>query len=351
MIAELIEPQDTRWSDFLASARHDFYHLPEYALFSARHEGGTPVAFYARDDDSAFLVPLLLRPLPSHLGAPGDWRDATTPYGYPGPILSPITDTAALEHFLEALRGVATEHNVVTAFFRLHPFFPLPEQLLSRFGTVVNQGQTVHIDLTLSPDEMWGQTRDNHRRGIKKLTAAGFYTQLDNWDFYQEFIDIYHVTMKRVEASAFYFFSDSYFTDLRAALGPRLHLVTVHSPEGNVAAGALFTVSEGIVQYHLGGTADAYLSQAPAKLMFDFARRWAKEAGGSVLHLGGGTGGQADSLFQFKAGFSKLRTDFYTFRVILDEGKNATLVQRRREQCKGAGENANFFPTYRQPCI
>ncbi len=106
------------------------------------------------------------------------------------------------------------------------------------------------------------------------------------------------------------------------------------------------------MQYHLSGTSDEYVRQAPTKLMLDFVRCWAREKENVVLHLGGGTGGRSDSLFEFKAGFSKLRADFYTYRMILDESKYATLTRLWREQCGYIYDNSsNFFPAYRSSYI
>ncbi|HVO69361.1 MAG TPA: hypothetical protein VMT24_04905, partial [Aggregatilineaceae bacterium] len=73
MNVELLSPQDERWVQFLTCTPHDFYHLPHYVEFAARTEGGTAAAFYAETGDQAMLAPLLLRDLPSTLGAPEDW--------------------------------------------------------------------------------------------------------------------------------------------------------------------------------------------------------------------------------------------------------------------------------------
>ncbi len=115
-----------------------------------------------------------------------------------------------------------------------------------------------------------------------------------------------------------------------------------------VAAAGLFVVTDGIVQYHLGGTATPFLSLAPSKLMFDFMWRWAQERAHRVLHLGGGVGGVEDSLFQFKAGFSSTRGEFQTYRIILDHKRNSSLEQAANLQISSSDqEAAAFFPAYR----
>jgi lipid II:glycine glycyltransferase (peptidoglycan interpeptide bridge formation enzyme) len=154
--------------------------------------------------------------------------------------------------------------------------------------------------------------------------------------------------MKRVEAGDAYFFSREYFEDLRAKLENRLHLACVLTEMGTVAAAGLFVSTDGIVQYHLGGTSPAYLSLAPFKLVIDFMWRWAQEESHRALHLGGGVGGAEDSLFHFKAGFSSTRGEFYSYRLIVDHERNRILEQAAGIQSSSSAlKQSTFFPRYR----
>ena len=82
--------------------------------------------------------------------------------------------------------------------------------------------------------------------------------------------------------------------------------------------------------------------------MLHQVRLWAKDQGYSVFHLGGGLGAKADSLFDFKASFSKLRAEFYTWRLICDESKflyacnQWEIIHKRRINSVG-----DYFPSYR----
>jgi hypothetical protein len=349
-VAELIQPEDPRWLEALARAPHDFYHLPQYAIVSAKHEGGQPAAFYAESNGTVFLAPVLLRPLPAMLGAPPEWCDAVCPYGYAGPIVGGRGDSADLADCLELSRTRASAEGVIAAFFRLHPLIELDLEVLARFGEVVTLGQVVPIDLTQPEEVLWKQVRANHRSDISRLRRAGFQPRLDDWEQLDQFIDIYRATMARVSARDFYFFTREYFDDLSAALAGGLHLCTVVSDDGTVAAGGLFVAMNGIVQYHLSGTAEQFLAQAPTKLMLDFMRSWAKSSGHRVLHLGGGVGGRADSLFTFKARFSATTVACRAYRMIVNPDRYAILMARWREQGgTDGGGDGEFFPGYRRP--
>lgn len=351
MTAELISPGDARWEAVLEATPHDAYHLPAYTALVAREEGGQPAAFYAEEDGAALLVPLVLRPLPPELGAPGDWHDAASPYGYPAPLLAggPAARHARL---FRRLVEVGPGEALVSAFLRLHPLLPFPEEVLPEGARLVRHGQTLWVDLTQPWSEVERQMRPRHRGYARALASTGYQVRFDAWDDYPAFVELYRATMRRVAAAPYYWFSDRYFAGLRTALGAALHLVTVLAPDGTPAAAALFFEHAGTVQYHLGGTADEAVPHAPAKLLFHAAFRWAQARGDLRVHLGGGVGGGADSLFQFKAGFTRLRATFATVRLVLDPARFGVLLARAQERGARPPEvDDGFFPGYRRPLV
>jgi lipid II:glycine glycyltransferase (peptidoglycan interpeptide bridge formation enzyme) len=330
--------------------RHDFYHLPGYVSLAGKHESGSPIAFYAEDDGAVFFAPLLLKRIPESLGPPGSWLDATTPYGYPSPLLWPPDDGQALERFLQVFSETCAEHGIITAFFRLHPLMTLPQSALMKQGTLIRHGQTVCVDLARTHEDFWSQMDRTHRKDIRRLMRLGYEIRIDDWHHYDDFIDIYRRTMERLSATAFYAFPKSYFHELRFVLGDNIHLCAIISPEQEVAAAGLFTTVNGITQYHLSGTADKYLKESPSKMLCEAIYAFSKQVGNEFFHLGGGLGGRNDSLFRFKAGFSNLRLDFFTYRMILDKRKNALLMELWRQKCAVAEDkfNTDFFPSYRR---
>jgi spermidine synthase len=80
--------------------------------------------------------------------------------------------------------------------------------------------------------------------------------------------------------------------------------------------------------------------------MMHFVRSWAKERGNKILHLGGGVGGVADSLLQFKRGFSPLRNTFVTLRAVIEKQEYDRLVAARGPHLD-LGVLTDFFPAYR----
>lgn len=84
--------------------------------------------------------------------------------------------------------------------------------------------------------------------------------------------------------------------------------------------------------------------------MLDYVRYWGKERGNKVLHLGGGVGSAKDSLYEFKAGFSKQSHSFITLSLVIDEKQYRYLVNLRAKGLSLLAEDllqSNFFPAYR----
>jgi hypothetical protein len=310
--AALLDPGDTAWADALSRVRHDVYHLPEYVRLDAGLTNSTPVAFRYAEAGRVLLLPLLLRTIPD-----SDLRDATSPYGYPGPVSDAgLDDFGFWSRGFRAMTELLAGWRVVTAFVRLHPLFPFPAQALAEAGTVVHHGETVSVDLALSPEDIWRQTHRTHRNQINKSKRAGVSILIDDWTHFDDWITTYHATMRRVGASDFYFFTADHFHRLRAALGPHAHLAVALSGD-DVLGGNLFFEYDGIMHTHLQSTRDGDIHWAD-KLLYDEVRRWGRTRGNTIYHLGGGLGGATDSLFLYKAAFAAGRHPFHTWRVITD---------------------------------
>lgn len=333
----LLAPGDPRWDAVLARAPHDVYQLPAYTGLMAEHEGGEAGALLLADGVRELLIPIIRRPL-----SDGGW-DATTPYGYPGPVGTGADDPAFFADALRDARSTLADLGCVSLFIRLHPLFDrVPDD---DAYSVVLHGDVVVIDLTLSDEERWRQTRENHRRQIKRARQEGFEVVEDDTDEgYAAFRAVYEATMCRLDAAPFYFFPETHYQLLRHRLGDLLTLKLVKY-DGQVAAAGLFFEVDGIVQYHLSGTDDAFLDRQPTKLLIDDAARWARDRGNRWLFLGGGLGAADDALLHFKAGFSPLRRSFRTLRMVVDEPRYRALLPVGSTGAPLVTDR--FFPAYR----
>lgn len=355
MEIRIIGCSDYLWSQTLEQLPHDIYHLPEYIYLESQRTQSTPEAILIVDKDKMFFLPYLLRRCDDLVD--GDLTaqetfDVVSPYGYPGFLLNQAAANTPefLGLAIEELVQTWQERQICSAFLRLHPLLNqnIPQNANHDFQIT---GETIAVNLNLNVEEIWHQTRPEHRNKINRCKRAGFTAKIvPVRQYIHEFNDIYEETMNRVNAAKFYYFGNQYLANFAELLEKKLHLCLVKL-NGETACAGLFTECCGIVQYHLGGTKTSFLKQAPSKLMFDYVRFWAKEQGNQFLHLGGGVGSAKDSLYHFKAGFSQQKYLFSTLRLIINREKYNDLVELRAKFLNIEPEKllkGNYFPAYRQ---
>lgn len=349
----IFDTNDKEWDAVLETLRHDYCHTRKYHDVEAKRLGGHAYALYISSDEGAFFLPFIVRSLPNDVKPENEsWYDATSAYGYPCPLIKYIHhDNKALifNEFVPETIKELKNFNIISIFIRLHPLFMnffYPDQ--KSLGCFLFHGETVWIDLSLPEEELQGQMRSTTRNEIRKMIREGYTVRIGaRSDDINIFNMMYEQTMKRLNADKWYYFGEKYFDDLATALGESLNICVVEK-DGVPCCAGLFTATCNIVQYLLSGTADKFTRQPVTKLMLHQVRVWAKERGYSVFHLGGGLGAKADSLFDFKASFSKLRAEFYTWRMICDESKFLYACKQweiiNKKPINSAGD---YFPPYR----
>jgi len=334
----VLESGDPEWNRIVRSAnRYDFHHTSDYHRLE---KGGRAVLCVASTADDFVAMPFVIRAIPG-----SDYQDCTSVYGYCGPVAagrSPAMTEYLPAFFREQLLGFLRNNRMVTAFSRLHPLID-SQVLLQGLGEILDVNKTVYVDLRATPEQQKAAYRKSNKSEINQLRKAGYQTVIASSQAdIDSFIDLYTETMDRVQAAPRYYFERDYYFDFinSDAFESLLLLAKV---DGKTAAGAIFTIAGDVMQYHLAGTANAFMREKPMKLLLDAARILANQRGLKYLHLGGGVGGSdADSLFQFKAGFSKLTGMFKVWRMVVDQAKYA--------ECNRLAEadlQSNYFPLYR----
>ena len=348
-----------QWMNALESCGHyDTYHLPEYYLLAKEQKEGTPYLFSFQEEDGVAVLPMLIRQTSDVQGLENsDFFDATSVYGYPGVLTNVHADFKNAESFRsdfqKALRRVFHDKNIIAFFTRQNPLFQT-SWLFEGIGDVLKMGNTVAIDLAQSEHEQEINIMNNHRRNIRKARQQGVVVFEDK-DFKRmsDFILIYNETMTRNGALEYYFFSENYYDALKKSMRDHIRLF-VAEKDGVLVSAALFLVTGEIIQYHLSGTPEKYLSFSGLKIILDEVRKWGARNGYRWLHLGGGLGSQEDSLFRFKSGFSKLRFQFEVIRAVMKPTIYNQLVSRKQCWIEAHGyekRSDNYFPDYRAPIM
>lgn len=345
--------QLTKWIEVLDMCyRYDFYHCPSYHQISVDKETYEANLYVFQEGNYTIAIPLIIRPINEIEGLRSyDHYDATSVYGYAGPVASHSTvPERIVKKYQVDLQEYLVDNKVVCAFSRLHPLIR-QQSFLEGLGNIARIGQTISIDLRLSSDEQYSRYRKDHKAGIKKLRRLGAYCRHDQTvDFLEVFIDIYHENMKRVGAREEYFFDRAYFTKILGAKDFDMHLFACFI-EDDMVCGGLFSLCNGIIQYHLSATREKYLKLAPMKLLIDEVRLWANAVGASIFHLGGGLGAEKDSLFNFKAGFSNTMHAFNVWQLVVmrNEYMELSSIKGLPNECERSNDmQNNFFPYYRR---
>tara|TARA_R110002111_G_scaffold110212_5_gene169549 strand:+ start:27338 stop:28336 length:999 start_codon:yes stop_codon:yes gene_type:complete len=331
----MIEIKDkAEWNSILKQIEdYDFYHTYDYHNIS-KNEDETPVLLTYKKEKAIIVLPLLLRQIPNT-----EYYDLTSVYGYAGPLSNVDTETYNFDDFKAAFNTYLEAKNIVSVFSRLHPYIQ-QDKILENLGDTVSLGDVVNIDVSLPIEQSRMAYGKSNKNQINKLRKQCEVVKAETEEEILEFVDIYYENMKRLDAKESYFFSKEYFLNFMNITDFDTDILLVKHLESNeFVAGSMFVKTKNIVQYHLSGTRTEHLRLKPSKLFLDEMRLQATEQGYKVFNLGGGLGSEHDSLFEFKASFSK---DFRTFKVwkhIVNQMVYDQLSQFKNE--------TDFFPKYR----
>ena len=330
-----VAPED--WDDLLHRLGIDDVYFRRSYLESAIPLGqGQPVFLHLEGRNGDVVFPALVR------STENGYRDVGTPMGYGGPVLSgPRPPIAA---FFDAYERWCSANRIVSTFVRFHPL--LANQRLAEGRWRVEQtGHTVGWRIEAkSAGELVAGMAAHHRRVVRKARAAGLRVRvIEVPNDLDGFVSLYVESMRRCNASDFYFFPESYWELLLSQLGHALVRVDALANDELVACIVCFA-SPPLLHYHLGASNDRGRHLGANHLLFLETASWASERGFSRFHLGGGVGGFEDSLYEFKRRFDP------DGRLPATLGKAVHDADAYRALSGTAAiDYAGYFPAYRRP--
>lgn len=329
-----VEPQD--WDDLLDRVGiQDVYFCRAY-LESAELLGqGRPVYLHLHGESGDVVFPALKR------AAPDGRFDVGTPMGYGGPVAAGVEPPVG--EFLDAYERWCEENRVVATFARFHPV--LGNHRLAEGRWHIEQiGYSIgwRVEDRSAEDLISGMDA-HHRRVVRKARAAEIQVTVSSAPAeLSAFVGLYEETMRRRDASAFYFFPDTYWrhlaTDLRAALVRADARI-----DGELVASIVSLAAPPLLHYHLGASSERGKTVGANHLLFGETAAWAAEHGFARFHLGGGVGGFEDSLYEFKRRFDPgAALPAFLGKVVHDS--DAYLALSGSDEIDYSG----YFPAYRR---
>ena len=207
MIKIIKEKKD--WCPLItSSANSDFYHTYDYHFLSKKKDE-LPILIAYSENDKAISLPLLLRKIE---GTP--YFDATSVYGYSGPITENISTDFDNSVFKEELNRIFQELKIISVFSRLNPFVENQDTVLKGLGELSISGKVIHIDLSKDLDTQKSAYDKRMRTYINKSRRQCGLRLAESPEDLNIFIDMYYENMRRVNANKSYFFNKQYFLNL-----------------------------------------------------------------------------------------------------------------------------------------
>ncbi|MAU70680.1 MAG: GNAT family N-acetyltransferase [Pseudozobellia sp.] len=332
------------WNQVIESiGKFDFYHTYEYHRLLAKNND-IPALIKYTEGDTLIALPLIFRKISGT-----DYYDATSVYGYAGPIekRGSYFEQSA---FKNELHQFLFKHKVISVFSRLHPYIDGQSHTLKDLGEICFHNLVVNIDLTQTLDEQRSRFNKRLKTYINKARRECSVIEATTTQHIQEFAAMYNENMLRVGAEKTYFFDEQYFIDLlkKGKFNTQLLLV-VHNETEEIISGAIFVKTQNVVQYHLSGSKTDYLHLNPLKLLIDEMRIIATQQGYTYFNLGGGKSGSEDSLFYFKSSFSKDFRPFYLWKYVVNKEVYEQLSNKSFDSTLKTNvfKTCDYFPAYR----
>lgn len=336
-MSDLREVAPEEWDGLLDRVgAHDVYLRTAYLESASLLGQGRPVYLHLPEVDGDVVFPLLLR------DAGDGFVDVGTPMGYGGPVAAGAK--APVEPFFEAYEAWCAASGAVATFVRFHPVLANQELAEGRW-------QLEHIGHSIAwrlegrdADVLLAGLDAHHRRVVRKARAAGLSVAVaESPAELESFVALYEETMRRRDASPFYFFPEAYWQHLAGRLAGVLVRADARA-EGALVASILCLASPPLLHYHLGASSERGQELGANHLLFLETAAWAAERGFARFHLGGGVGGFEDSLYEFKRRFdSGGALPAYLGKRVHDPDAY------RRLSGTDEIEYAGYFPAYRRP--
>ncbi len=227
------------------------------------------------------------------------WRDASSPYGYGGPLA-----TSANAKFLAECWNAYTEfmfdQRVVAEYVRFHPILGN-----DRFygGQIADNREVVVLELNAANlEERYVARVCSTIRKAERQSIA--YLEIDLAKNAERFMNFHWTAMREIGVDAFYLFSLEYFRALADTGMATLGICVRESDDGADAvwlAAAIFLEAGEVAEYHLAANSALGKSTGASSVLIDRAARMAQKRGRKIYVPGrrhGSISGKSAVVFQ-----------------------------------------------------
>lgn len=305
------------------------------------------ICFVFEQENQGILMPGYLKKIQIY-EQEKDFFDFSTPYGYSGPFYTSNTNDTLVKDFWKKVDEWYKENKVVSEFIRFNLFGNSSKYNGQLHDTMLNiKGEIVDEETQWKRFD--AKVRKNVKRAQKENLSVNIYFKNIDPEHIKTFYTIYIDTMKRTQATQFFFYSYEQFEKF-ILINKELCAICTVSDKNVAVSTELLLLSNDSVFSFLGGTLEEAFDKRPNDFLKFSVINWARNQQIKYYVLGGGYGYE-DGIYKYKkAFFPNDIVIFTTGRKIVDE---QTYTQFVDEVCVHKNENekeemnhSTYFPLY-----
>ncbi|MBP0902484.1 hypothetical protein ACFSKN_02550 [Mariniflexile gromovii] len=326
------------WNNYLLKMdSYDFYHTYEYHN-ALKSENDSPILITYNEEDVEIAIPFLKRKINN-----SEHFDLTSVHGYVGPVSLKVDNKFNTSRFSNKLLEFLKKEQIVSVFSKMNPYIKTQEKILSGLFDIQTIGELIFFDQEMDNENQILSYKRNTKQRIAQLKNKCTIQEVIIEKDLQHFIDLYHDSMKRLNADKKFFFDENYFKTLsESKLFNTKLLIAINNSNKDIMAGVFCTNTKEIAHIELAFTNELYFKPSPVRILFDKCRELYKNNTIKYLNLGGGSGGRTGSLMSFKASFTQNYVDWKVCKlIVLPEIYNSLITNEQKK------DDSGYFPKYR----
>ena len=261
--------------------------------------------------------------------------DLITPYGYSGYYFD---NDETLEEFIPLFREEAKKRNYLTEVVRQNPYLNIN---ISKYYDIIVSRKTFGINLNnyTSFEDYLKNTHKDNRKGYNLALKKNLLFKIEEYNNENllRFLEIYDLTMKKLNSIKYYYFNNEYYQSF-FNFKDNLFFANVYQNEKLIASCIIFKYKK-LLHYHLGGSYLEYRNLRPNNLIHCSIIKYGIENKFDLYHLGGGLKDN-DSLYDFK---NKIGDKLFEYTIY----KNV-LNHEIYEKIKNQFSEDTYFPIHRK---
>lgn len=307
---------------------------------------------YKKSHEPVIVLPVYLNKIINpQLSINDSYYDASSPYGYSGPLFNDRISSKTITAFWNAVDLWYSKNNVVTEFIR----FNLSNNHMYYSGHVIPTLNNVKGKIH-DFDSIWSSFKQKVRNNYRKAEKSGLKINIIHKTITIEdiavFYNIYIKTMVRKDAATNYYYPKDYFENLIFNNQTETLLAIVYKDDIAISTELILLNNNQLYSY-LGGTISEYFNYRPNEFLKIELIKWAINNNVAYYVLGGGRTND-DSLYQYKKTFFPKDEDaiYYTGKKVINKDIYNKLIKASGIKSCDIDtliENTNeYFPVYRK---